>query len=104
MNRYFIAALYVMAGCVVTVPLKVQGNPEPLKGERCRLIITTTVKAVSAYVDEQDAPHPGFDVWTEFFRFPGVDFRISGFSFVYAHRERITLSFPTSHKIRAPGR
>ena len=44
MNRYLIAALYVMAGCVVAVPLKVQGSPEPLRGERCRLVITAGVE------------------------------------------------------------
>ena len=47
MNRYLIAALYVMAGCAVTIPLKAQGCGESLRGERCRLIITNTVKVVS---------------------------------------------------------
>ena len=54
MNRYLIAALYVMAGCAVTIPLKAQGCGESLRGERCRLIITNTVKVVSVYLEEED--------------------------------------------------
>ena len=53
MNRYLIAALYVMAGCAVTIPLKTQANGEPLRGERCRLVITITVKVISVYLDEE---------------------------------------------------
>ncbi len=53
MNRYLIAALYVMAGCAVTIPLKTQANGEPLRGERCRLVITNTVKVISVYLDEE---------------------------------------------------
>ena len=54
MNRYLIAALYVMAGCAVTIPLKAQGCGESLRGERCRLIITNTVKVVSVYLEEEE--------------------------------------------------
>ena len=88
MNRYLIAALYVMAGCVVTVPLKVQGNPEPLRGERCRLIVTTTVKTVSEYVGDQEA-----------------DIAVHKTIFLsdYGKAEQIETPAYTSHKIRAPG-
>ena len=55
MNRYLIAALYVMAGCAVTIPLKGSGGcGESLRGERCRLIITNTVKVVSVYLEEEE--------------------------------------------------
>ena len=54
MNRYLIAALYVMAGCAVTIPLKAQPNGELLRGERCRLIITHTVKIVSVYIGQEE--------------------------------------------------
>ena len=53
MNRYLLAALYVMAGCAVSVPLKAQQHGELLKVERCRLVITHTVKVVSVCLDEE---------------------------------------------------
>lgn len=52
MNRYLIAALYVMAGCVVAVPLKAQAGAESLKGERCRQVINTAVRIVSVCLEE----------------------------------------------------
>lgn len=54
MNRYLIAALYVMAGCAVTIPLKAQNGGETLRGERCRLVITNAVKIVSVYLEEEE--------------------------------------------------
>ncbi|CCZ08333.1 MULTISPECIES: hypothetical protein [Culturomica] len=103
MNRYLIAALYVMAGCVVTVPLKVQGNPEPLRGERCRLIVTTTVKTVSEYVGDQEAEQLVFDLAPEYFWSPDIAVHKTIFLSDYGKAEQIETPAYTSHKIRAPG-
>lgn len=103
MNRYLIAALYVMAGCVVTVPLKVQGSPEPLRGERCRLIVTNTVKVVSEYVGDQEAVELAFDLAPEYFWPADVAVREFVCSLDYREEEKIVAPVYTSHKIRAPG-
>jgi hypothetical protein len=44
-NRYLIAALYVMAGCAVTIPLKAQVDGASM--ERCRVTITQTVRTLT---------------------------------------------------------
>ena len=103
MNRYLIAALYVMAGCVVAVPLKVQGSPEPLRGERCRLVITAAVKVVSEYVTDQEEEHIGWELSPEYFRLPDITVDPVCFSSEYTNEERIIFPCYTSHKIRAPG-
>lgn len=104
MNRYLIAALYVMAGCVVTVPLKVQGNPEPLRGERCRLIITAAVKTVSEYTGDREVVQAMPDLVSEYNRLPEPFFHETVFSAGYRDSECITATEYTSHKIRAPER
>ena len=85
MNRYLIAALYVMAGCAVTIPLKAQGCGESLRGERCRLIITNTVKVVSVY-----------------FQIPVVEALADDFTFDKTVRVNIGSLCRIAHKIRAP--
>ena len=71
-NRYLIAALYVMAGCAVTVPLKTQ--VESVSVECCRMFVSQTVRtAVMVSEDIKNnknryawhAPHRYRPVWTE---------------------------------------
>ena len=103
MNRYLIAALYVMAGCAVTIPLKAQGNGELLRGERCRLVITNTVKVVSVYMDESE-PEQVFcnSLPPDYFHFPKFEVHVKDFSFDRAIRINIGSLCRTSYKIRAP--
>lgn len=54
MNRYLLAALYVMAGCAVTIPLKAQESIGILKADRCRPVITNTLKVVAVYLEESE--------------------------------------------------
>lgn len=72
MNRYLIAALYVMAGCAVTIPLKAQSGGEPLRGDRGRLIITNTVKVVAACLEEEITEQDYFSLPPEYYFFPPV--------------------------------
>lgn len=103
MNRYLIAALYVMAGCVVAVPLKAQGNAEPLRGERCRLVLTATVKVVSNYIESEEADTLFFDITPEFAWSSDPACREIAVSYQYRPAgKKITFCY-TSHKIRAPG-
>ena len=90
MNRYLIAALYVMAGCAVTIPLKAQGCGESLRGERCRLIITNTVKVVSVYLPP------------DYFQIPVVEALADDFTFDKTVRVNIGSLCRIAHKIRAP--
>lgn len=102
MNRYLIAALYVMAGCVVAVPLKVQGSPESLKGERCRLVVTNAVKVVSAYMESKDTEQMPCVLASGCFSVPEVWFSNIDFSFDTSVPIRIGTLCYSSHKIRAP--
>lgn len=54
MNRYLLAALYVMAGCVVTIPLKAQESIGILKADRCKPVITNTLKVTAVYLEERE--------------------------------------------------
>ncbi len=103
MNKYLIAALYVMAGCVVAVPLKVQGNSEPLRVERYRLILTSSVKIISSYVDDQEQEAVSWDGISDYRCMSGMIVAENPFSFVYPFNEKIGVACYTSHKIRAPG-
>ncbi|MEG0796051.1 MAG: hypothetical protein RR397_06045 [Odoribacter sp.] len=102
MNRYLIAALYVMAGCAVTIPLKAQGCSEPLRGERCRLVITNTVKVVSIYLEENDEQQAFCGLLSDYFHFPKLSFTKIDFPF---NKNIAGMPGPlcrTSHQIRAP--
>lgn len=103
MNKYLIAALYVMAGCVVTVPLKAQGNTEPLRGERYRLVLTTTVKVVSCCIENEDTDALLFDLAPEFSGSCDPAFIETAVSDRYKPVDKKISSYFTSHKIRAPG-
>ena len=96
MNRYLIAALYVMAGCAVTIPLKAQGCGESLRGERCRLIITNTVKVVSVYLEEEEEEQ----VFCS--GLPPDYFLADDFTFDKTVRVNIGSLCRIAHKIRAP--
>ena len=90
MNRYLIAALYVMAGCAVTIPLKAQGCGESLRGERCRLIITNTVKVFCSGLPP------------DYFQIPVVEALADDFTFDKTVRVNIGSLCRIAHKIRAP--
>lgn len=103
MNRYLIAALYVMAGCAVTVPLKAQGNGEALRGERCRLVITNTVKVVSVYLDEEEKEQKlSAGLPPDYFQIPVVEALADDFAFDKTVRVNTGSLCRTAHKIRAP--
>lgn len=102
MNRYLITALYVMAGCAVTIPLKAQGNGEPLRGERCRLIITNTVKVMSVYLEEEEEQVFCIGLPPEYFQIPILEVLADDFTFNRTIRVNIGSLCRTAHKIRAP--
>lgn len=104
MNRYLLAALYVMAGCAVTIPLKAQANGEPLRGERCRLVITNTVKVVSVYLEEEEQDTDFCSCLPDYFCFPCPEVHTVDFSFDPMDRIHTGPLCRTSHKIRAPER
>ncbi|MDL2283007.1 hypothetical protein LJB94_00645 [Odoribacter sp. OttesenSCG-928-G04] len=104
MNRYLIAALYVMAGSVVALPLKVQGNPEPFRGERCRLTVATTIKITSDTTEEGEQTFILFDLLS------GCDY---SYDLTQKEVEVVLTDQPfgiiqsyssASNRIRAPGR
>lgn len=104
MNKYLIAALYVMAGCAVTIPLKAQPGGEPLRGDRGRLVITNTVKVVSACLEEDMTEQDYFSLPPEYYFFPPVKMdRIHPVKSLSCRIHSGSLC-RTSCKIRAPGK
>lgn len=103
MNRYLIAALYVMAGCAVAVPSKAQTGSELLTGERCRLVITHTVKVVSVYLEDDFSQQASCVLPPDFFHFAEIFSAASGDSFSRAECSKIGTLCRISHRIRAPG-
>ena len=55
MNRYLIAALYVMAGCVAALPIGVRGSIVVGGADGYRLLISPTEKVVSVVSEQKSA-------------------------------------------------
>lgn len=53
MNKYLIAALYVVAGCVVTLPIGVRGGNVPVSNDSYRLLISSTEKIITVCTDKR---------------------------------------------------
>lgn len=102
MNRYLLAALYVMAGCAVTIPLKAQGNGEAFRGDRCRSVITNTIKVVAAHLDEENQVQDSCSLLFDDSRFAENETGTDIFSFLKAEPYHCGSLCRTSHKIRAP--
>lgn len=103
MNRYLIAALYVMAGCVVAVPLKVQDNPVSLKVSSRYPVITNTINAVTTCIEKKVVVnHPPFYFVVDHYDFPELKVCNSEFSFVRIVLSELRTHSLASNKIRAP--
>lgn len=102
MNRYLIAALYVMAGCVVAIPLKVQSNPLSVDRSAYRLIISDTVKVVSSCAEVRDDQYMPCGVLPDELYFPEISIQSKCFSLSRVILSGITTFFSSSNPIRAP--
>ena len=47
MNKYLIAALYVVAGCVATLPINVRGGNVSVRTDCYRLLVSSTEKVIT---------------------------------------------------------
>ena len=54
MNKYLIAALYVVAGCVATLPINVRGGNVSVRTDCYRLLVSSTEKVVTEDFDYGD--------------------------------------------------
>lgn len=103
MNRYLIAALYVMAGCVVAVPLKQQGNILPSEREGYGVVISNATKVISFCLDKKtDHPVPVLEAdINAYFSLENINYACEGafrsLSFSLAETEMLE-----THPIRAP--
>ena len=54
MNKYLIAALYVVAGCVATLPINVRGGNVSVRTDCYRLLVSSTEKRSTEDFDYGD--------------------------------------------------
>ena len=99
-NRYLITALYVMAGCAVTVSLKAQGEEGVV--ERCRVVITQTVRTLAVSVEQSQEKQMYCTSLTQEKKNPTWGDFQSVFSISFPSRIEIGTLCRTAHKIRAP--
>lgn len=55
MNKYLIAALYVVAGCVATLPINVRGGNVSVKTDCYRLLVSSTEKVVTVSTEKRSS-------------------------------------------------
>lgn len=53
MNKYLIAALYVVAGCVATIPVGIRGGNVPASCDSYRLLVSSTEKIITVCTDKR---------------------------------------------------
>lgn len=52
MNKYLIAALYVVAGCVATLPINVRGGNVSVRTDCYRLLVSSTEKIITVSTEK----------------------------------------------------
>jgi len=55
MNKYLIAALYVVAGCVATFPVNVRGGNVPVGTDCYRLLVSSTENVITVSTVKRNA-------------------------------------------------
>ena len=53
MNKYLIAALYVVAGCVATLPINVRGGNVSVGTDCYRLLVSSTEKVITVSAEKR---------------------------------------------------
>ena len=53
MNKYLIAALYVVAGCVATLPINVRGGNVSVRTDCYRLLVSSTEKVITVATEKR---------------------------------------------------
>ena len=53
MNKYLIAALYVVAGCVATLPINVRGGNVSVRTDCYRLLVSSTEKVITVSTEKR---------------------------------------------------
>ena len=65
MNKYLIAALYVFAGCVATLPIGVRAGNVPVANDSYRLLISSpTEKIITVCTDKRTADDLDYGVFS----------------------------------------
>ncbi|WP_147625534.1 hypothetical protein [Gabonibacter massiliensis] len=63
MNKYLLAALYVVAGCVVTMPSGGRNESVPVGRDSYRLLISSTQKIITVALEKKSVDELAFDVF-----------------------------------------
>ena len=105
MNKYLIAALYVFAGCVATLPIGVRAGNVPVANDSYRLLISSpTEKIITVCTDKRTADDLDYGVFSHQNYLASIDS-------VKVYYTSSPLVLPgwkvpevTANPIRAPGR
>ena len=105
MNKYLIAALYVFAGCVATLPIGVRAGNVPVANDSYRLLISSpTEKIITVCTDKRTADDLDYGVFSHQNYLASID----SVKVYYTYSPLVLPGWKvlevTANPIRAPGR
>ena len=105
MNKYLIAALYVFAGCVATLPIGVRAGNVPVANDSYRLLISSpTEKIITVCTDKRTADDLDYGVFSHQNYLASID----SVKVYYTYSPLVLPGWKvpevTANPLRAPGR
>ncbi len=105
MNKYLIAALYVFAGCVATLPIGVRAGNVPVANDSYRLLISSpSEKIITVCTDKRTADDLDYGVFNHQNYLASID----SVKVYYTYSPLVLPGWKvpevTANPIRAPGR
>ena len=104
MNKYLLAALYVMAGCVVTMPSGTRGETVPVGTNSYRLLISSAQKIITVVVEKKSVEELTFDMFASQNLTATSNLVTDHFSYSLIELSGFNLPEVTANLIRAPGK
>lgn len=103
MNKYLLAALYVVAGCVATIPIGIRGGSVPVGTDSYRLLVSSTEKVITISTEKKSVDDLAYGLFTSPYFEISVDVIEVCFSSALVERPGWKVPEVTANPIRAPG-
>lgn len=104
MNKYLLAALYVVAGCVVTIPSGGRNESVPVGRDSYRLLISSTQKIITVALEKKSVDELAFDMFGNSGLTVIADLIADHFSYLLVALPGFGSPDVTANPIRAPGK